>query len=500
MLVVVSLMTLALPPLADVAKDDPVAYLHASQALTHLREIDESAFGPLLSIFLPTVERKKLLAERGGDLLVALYRNAETQALDTWLGLDAGKATADVVALWAQDLKLRGYEDAAGDARPGLKTRVFTRSSHGLFLFQADGRCGLASRQSLSLEALEVSTKPLAESSDFKAVASLDSDAAVRGRVNIQKYYGYLARTEQGSYLSGLVRRLGLDNLVAASLAVRLDGKKRLETRVSVVAPKPWQGVLDALGPAVTSETLVAVPQEFLGFMRVSIRPARLWVVVQKVLAQASAMEFTLAQAQLDALQDEAKIRIDDALGDEPKAWALVIMPGAGTFDLVLVAPVADAEGLGKILERYGRILPSIAPDLKLSVAESPAGRILSLGWARKKGDPFLTLAVQAGKESRVVVASSAAALDAFLQQHGKIRLAPAEPAILSGALQDQALGLWLFDLGAKPTGSRAAALGKVLHRTAIKRKDLEAVLSTTTFALKPTDEGLLLSVSTLAK
>jgi hypothetical protein len=99
-----------------------------------------------------------------------------------------------------------------------------------------------------------------------------------------------------------------------------------------------------------------------------------------------------------------------------------------------------------------------------------------------------------------VVIASSTAALDAFLKQRGKIRLAPEEPVILSGALQDQALGLWLFDLGAKPTGSLAAALGEAVHRTAVKRKDLEAVLNTTTFALKPTDEGLLLSVSTLAK
>jgi hypothetical protein len=454
-------MALALPPPAEVAGDDAVVYLHAPRVWSRLQELEASAFAPLVPLFLPTADRQKLEAQKGGDLLAVVCRNNETRSLDYWVGLDGGQS---------------------------------------LFLFDADGRCGLASRQTLGLDAATASAKPLAKDPELTSLASTWADAALRGRANIQKYYGYLARTAGGGYLSGVVRRLGLDSVVAATFATFLRSKKRLETEVRFVAPRPWQGVLDSLGPALPVEWPAEVPKAALGFVRVSLRPTRLWVVVQKLLAQASAIEFTLAQAQLDAMQEEVKVRVEEALGDEPRTWVLYAVANGARPDLVLVAPVLDAAGLGRVVERYARVLPNIAPDLKVDVRDGAVGRVVSFGWARRQGEPFLVIGIDAGKESRFIVASSRPAFDAFAGRRGKVRSQDGEPAVLSGVVQDQALALWLYDLGEKPTGSAAAELGGRLRRTALKRRDLEAVLNSSSFALRATEEGAALTITTTAK
>lgn len=96
MIALLSVLALAAPPLSDVVSEDVVAYLHVPDACSRLKEMRESAFGPLLSVFLPPVILRRLAKEQGGELLGVAYRNVATQDLESWLGLEAGAASAEV--------------------------------------------------------------------------------------------------------------------------------------------------------------------------------------------------------------------------------------------------------------------------------------------------------------------------------------------------------------------------------------------------------------------
>ncbi|MBI5511882.1 MAG: hypothetical protein HY903_24260 [Deltaproteobacteria bacterium] len=425
----VVLACLSMPSPAEIPGDDAVAVLAATRSWLTAAAKAGDPLAPVVLALWPEALRQDETGEGGGDLLFGVYRDPAARRLAPFAGPEA-----------------RG-----------------TNGTQGVLA---------AERQ---------------------ALAKAAPGALFYGVLQVQRLYGLLARTPDGARFSGRIRRLGLEGLGVVTLAGRRDHDGRLVADLRVTVRSPHAGILDALGPPAPAIRPTEVPTAALAWGRVMLRPARLWAVAQKVLAQLDALQVTLATAQLQGIEDELRLSLDRALGDDGRPTLAYLSRTKGErLDLVVAAELADPFAVLTLCERYTQVLTALLPDLRFAATDGPEGRTLSVAHRRRAEEPFLALAVRAAtareRPAVLVVATSKAALSAYLKR--KVAAAPAASgeAVATAAVNGELLPVWLQATGrSRPdAGALAAALADTRLRLLWHGDELHLEAVTTSRALSP--------------
>ena len=415
----------AAPPLAEVVEADAMAWLHAPKVGASLSTLERGGFADLAALLLPANARRALAAVPEAEMVVATYRAPEPGRAEATLWLDAGAAEAESVAMMERWLGQSGFAAGERRERNGVTLHTLTGPAGAVTVFAGRGRCGWSSEVGRAQRMLTRAREPLAADPAFRALAARTPDASVRARLDVQKLYGMLARTPRGPRLAGQIRRLGLDGVTAVELHGSPRGNGQLVAEVRISLPKPWRDLPAALGPPVPIEQPAMVPPAAQELARVSVKPADLWYVAEKLYGYERAVESSLVAAQLDAVERRLGHSFtEDALGHEARVWT-TWTTGAGR---VLVAGVADGKLAATLLGAYAEVLPTFFPDLAVNRRQAGRHQLLDL---TVRGRPLVTLGFAADV---VVVGASRAQVEGALgARAGRARSAGATPAVAHG-------------------------------------------------------------------
>jgi hypothetical protein len=429
----VALLAMALagaPPPEQVAADDAVFWVQLPALGASMRRAERSTFAGLLPIILPRVVRRALAAAKKAELLATVTRQTGT-GVDATVLLDAAGAAGPWRSATRRWLASRGFSGGQAARQDGLEIETLERGARRVALFSGGGRAGLSTDPARAAAALTPSAAPLARTASFAALVAASPGADLRARLEVQKLYGLLARQPGGPKIAGAVMRLGLDAVRAVDLHARLRDRKTLVTVATVHLPEPWHGLPEALGPAVPQIRPAEVPPDALSYTRVSLIPARIWFVGEKLCSFHAPLETTLARAQVDGIERQlGKTIVDDALGYEPRVWTAYRVLRGGRSDAVLVAQVADAGAARLLAESIAGLLPDLFAGIRVASERREGSTILTI-----QGIAF------AFTDRHVVVASSTAAARAHLLHHGKPEPL-AGPKVIAHGMHDDARGV----------------------------------------------------------
>jgi hypothetical protein len=421
-----------------------MAWLHAPHPGKSLATLEQSGFADLAVVLLPGGVRRALARTSGAELAVAAYRTAGS--VDVTLWLDAGDAAPASVASMEKWLEGLGYRPKERRHEGDVLFHTLESAAGPITVFSSGGRCGWSSDPERARRVTTAAESPLAAEADVMRLRDRAADADVRARLDVQRFFGMLARTRQGPQIAGQIRRLGLDRLRAIEVQGRVAGRGRFAAEVAFVLPRPWRELPAALGPPIEPVRPPQVPGR-AAWMRWSVKPADLWYVAEKLYRYERAVEAALVRAQLDAVERRLQRSFtEDALGHEPRVWT-VWRSREGT---VLVAEVADVGLAATFLTAYAELLPAFFPDLSVSRDESAGKSVLSLSL---RGRPILTLGFS---KSAVVVGSDRVQVERAVEVRGRARSLGTTAVVAHG--QGRGLPVALARFLPEGAGDRARA------------------------------------------
>ncbi len=475
-----SLTLLLLGALADELPAGELAFVEVTALPHELARLQASPWGALVGRWLPRENLKALTAAEQGELVAACYRT-EPSGLAGLLALTSGAAST-LGPLWDQELSRRGYtvSEVAAVGQPAH----YQGPLGSLWLRHAPNFLSLANRADL-VAALPSGKRSLGHSSLRARVRARAESVPLWAGVDVQRFYGYLARLEAGSIYAGYVRRLGLAQVEEVRLSGALASARRLEVSATVVAPKPWDGLLDAFGTGLPSDTLTA-PKGSLGYVRLSVRPQRLWGVVQRLLAQRGAMETTLFQSQLEALEAELHLKLNEALGAESRLATLMLWPAGSAAAWAASVEVADAGAVARLAEAVAQGLPGIVPALRATVSGAKGLRLLTL--ARDRQVLWvLSLPTTAGA-GRLVVGDSEASVRALVASPSPPLTTNPDGRVFEATWVGSLGWPWLAKL------AKGSAIGREIEAW-LPPAELQKAAAATTMVLTPNTQGLELGL-----
>lgn len=235
-------------------------------------------------------------------------------------------------------------------------------------------------------------------------------------RVDMQRILGLVGRQPLGDTFSQVLRRMGLDSLQAASVRATLGTDHTLRTDVSVTMAPPKRGLADALGPPAPCVPPAAVPPQATQWHAARILPGKVWQVWETVAGGMWALQWSLARAQLDVLEDSVNKRwMEDVLGFAPQTWVAYAVPGAAgkPADVVAVLGIQQGASAAAFVRETLAIVHDLSPSFTVH-ASTTAGAPTWL--VQSGGEREIHLAVVG---NTFVLATSAGALAAQLAFHG---------------------------------------------------------------------------------
>jgi hypothetical protein len=422
-------------PIIEVADRGAMAYVHVPRVSKSIEALQRSSLVWLLSQMVPQGEARALARAGASDLLLASYRRPEPGQSHTILWMDAGTAlpaTRQLVHRWLAGRRFQ----AKGQSRAGeLQLTTLRSATATMTTFAGLGRVGWSTDAERAARALDASPSPLAIDPSFTKLVARTPDAVLRARVDVQRVFGWIARTDRGPAIAGVVRRLGLAGVQAIELQVHPPRAPELLAEARVVTPGPHQDVLAAWGSPISHVVPSDIPPTSRCYVRGSLRPARLWQVAEKLMFYEMPIEASLARAQLDSVEQRLQKRLlEQGLGDETHQWTWICDPGRQ----VLLAGVKDARLTGDILAAYADLLSTLFPGLRVEHGKLGEARLLLIHGQQ-------TLAMAFGGD-RMVIGQSQAALGSALESGLKARRRPGKslsgvPVLAYGRLSAAALG-----------------------------------------------------------
>ncbi len=344
--------------------------------------------------------------------------------------------------------------------------RLGGADTRALFAYYRDGR-GRPLRQVLLQEAAgdaKAATHPLSATAEYTELAKHEAEAALFGRLDVLQLYGRMVQGSRGRMWAGLLDRLGLASATAVSFAGKINAST-LQVHAQLALKKLGTGMLAAMGPPIPAVLPGWLPRQTSGYLRVSVRPAALYTLVQKLAGYHSPLEWALVQAHLDTVEAQSGKRLFAILGETPRTWTTyVTAEKGGRLSQVLVAPVADGPGLVAYLDALAALVSALTQGGSLKRTRNGTVTYFSFD----PGGTALEPAVFAVAGNTLLVGSRRASLDAYLSAHAKKdKVLAWGPVLISGAAKDglaaelllRGMGLW----GA--LGERAGASGVSLAR-----------------------------------
>lgn len=489
------------PTLTEVTDADAVAWAHIPELSQSLNALNRSAFKPFLLLFFNEAAGQAVSKLTTSELLAAVWRGAIPGEYQLSLGIDAGSACPEIVKNLEAWLKHQGGHVVATQPFADKVDKSLGSEKDGFGLFLGEQRCGFTKPSGLVLESMRPAKSPLKVAESFRNLVNRTPTALGRARIDVQRFYGWLARTENGPHWARRVRRLGLDGIQSVDLSIRQDGNKTLALQADIAAHATSDGLLAVFGPPQTVDWPKEIPGTAVSFVRVSVKPASLWLLLFKVLSLERPVEAALLNAQLGAA--EAKVGYDlaaHAFGDDPRNLTLyAIREANGELTRVVWAEVANPGEVFTILLELAQGLAEVFPELHVS--QGSVGKIPSLDVAINSGHWGVRLAVT---DAAVVVSTNTAALTVALRSSSKGRRLPqpVKQAVAFGFHDDQEIAL----LALSNQNQSALSLthwervwGDVLRRVGITRLSAKTAIKDTIWTLQNDPQDLHLEVMTRA-
>ena len=255
--------------------------------------------------------------------------------------------------------------------------------------------------------------RALADDAQYAAVSQAAPEADVRGRFDLQRLFTLLRHQSLGASYEQALRRLGVHRLQAVRFNARLLNPKQWSGSLDVMGPAP-EGFFAALAPPLPPAWPAGVPAGS-AFASAAVRPSKMWMVGEGVLAGVYPLEYSLARVQLDAMEDERGKRwVEDILGDAPQLWSTYQVTRASALETLLVLGVQDGQAAhGFLLDALG-IVADIAHGFSVKSGEVHKTKTLTINWKSSRTGRSGTV-VLAFFHKSLIAAPSAESLQAHL-------------------------------------------------------------------------------------
>jgi hypothetical protein len=179
--------------------------------------------------------------------------------------------------------------------------------------------------------------------------------------------------------VSGWQRGAGLHLLSDAFAGVSLPNARTLELTMKLLDNAAQQGVAQplraALAPPLPARRPAGVGTS-ASFVTVNVFPQRLWQSVEQQVAYAYPLQYSLFRMQLDALEQQEKVRwVDDVLGPEAQQWTAYAPTSSGHWvaSLGLHNARAGSNFLRFMAESAALLNPAVSLSA-VTVKGTPAG------------------------------------------------------------------------------------------------------------------------------
>jgi len=403
----------AAPPVAQVADAEAIAWLELPQANASAEALAQSRFADLFEAVFPKRMLRALKGATKSQVLAAAFKSASPGEAEATVWIEAGKAEPAITAALVDWLGAMGAKQASRSAG-GLTLTPVQLRGRVITVFSGQGRSGWSTQVQRAERALTRSPAPLDDDPAYVQLLRRTTKADARGRINVPRLWGMVARSQQASKWIPMIERLGLEHLAAVEVQSRLLDKTSVALEVQLTLPRPWRHLLASLGPPI-AHTEPAVPKG-ARYARASVRPGYLWSWLERMASDKAPMETALVRAQLDGIEKRLGSKlVEDALGEDPQVWTVYQKAGA----VVVEMGVKDATLMGEFVKAYAAILPNLFPQTQ--VKDTTIGKTQVIGVSGGGVGP-ISVAVLGDV---LLVSSSAMELEAHLGRRQPVKEGP---------------------------------------------------------------------------
>jgi len=365
-------------PLAETVPGDAVAWAHAPDLARTIRAVRQTPWRDLIGLFAPPAAEKALLKTDAPSLLAALYAESKREAeMGLWVrsGPNAVGPVLEVGRRWWGH---QGFTAGPSEKHGPLTVTPWTRGRTQLFGFNGADRLGWHSRAEIARTALDRATTPLNKTPAFPSLSRRFPDGHLHGYVDVARLYGILARTRKASLYSGLLTRAGLIALRGVALGATLQGND-LHAGIDIEMPVKPVGFFEALGPpAGAVQYTKAPPKELVSVWQLSVVPAKILWVCEKLLAYYSALRYGVWAAHLDGIEQRTGKHLDhQILGLDPQLLTVFRLATGNKQSWVAVLPVKDGKAALAFAEALSETLPAIDPNARVDKKKVKAHTLL---------------------------------------------------------------------------------------------------------------------------
>lgn len=336
----------------------PLAVIEVPDASDLIARTERSYF----KRWVPTLMGRdaKTVRESNMRVLGAWYGTLGEREPDVALAVDvqrnAGTVHRMILGWWER----LGFKGGAARSQEGLDLVRLNRGGQQVSVASQmeKRRIGWATSEKRAGGFGTEAAKGLAGDETFRGMVSSAPREDFRGVVHVPRVFGWLLNQPGGEAAARLIRRMGLDGVQMSTFSGRLVHRReaRLEGRTRIAGPS--RGVLEAIGPAVSTEWPKGVPEESSGFFAVSVVPAAALRAAYNYLAADNPLQFTLVQAQISALEQKVgKSLATDILGETPRTW-VSYQDKRGQW--VSILNMKDPAAVSALLESLGAAYPSL--------------------------------------------------------------------------------------------------------------------------------------------
>lgn len=353
----------AVAPLQDVVPAEPILWVWAPDVRTGMTDLTTSSWRGLAKAALPESARK-LMMQQASTAAVAFYEGSGWSRLNEAVWIDGGQPEAPLADVLRRVLGQRGFTFGVPILQTeNLQTQELRSSGGTATFFYGGGRVGWANERTWAQNALQKTPRPLTSESVFRSIQQQADDALLFGGIDFVRLWRFFARHPDAPQRTRFLTRLGMDTLRRGEFTTTLKDKSTLISKVTLVDEPPRRGLLNSFGPPLLVKWPANVPDTSVNFAALSVVPARIFLLVEQIVASMWPLEYTLARAEISAIEKQLGKKIgEDIFGHKPQQWTC----HQGTLaEWSCYFPVADSDGARRFVSMVAQIAQNVFPQLR---------------------------------------------------------------------------------------------------------------------------------------